>query len=231
MDKVVVELVELVIFLFEFLLLCLRECFFEHLDTAQQVLKELFVNIGDLVMAERTLVVTASEYPCRDTYGCGVGWYILDHDRVGTDFGILSYGDVPQYFGTGSDNDIVFECRVALAFVGADTAKCHLLIDKDIISDDCCLSDDHTNPVIDKDTPSELGGGVDVDHRQEHSQCGDKTGKKTQSFVVKPVGDTVEEQSPQSRVVEKEFKGGVECRVITLDIGKVFLDQFEYVHA
>jgi hypothetical protein len=182
-------------------------------------------------MAERTLVVTASEYPCRDTYGSGVGWYILDHDGVGTDFGVFTDSDVSKNLGAGSDNDIVFECRVALAFVGTDTAKSHLLIDENIISDDRCLSDDHTDPVVYEDTPSELGGGVDVDHRQKHSQCGDKTGKETQSFVVKPVGDTVEEQSPQSRVVEKEFKGGVECRVITLDIGKVFLDQFEYVHA
>jgi len=84
------------VFLFDFLLLCFRQCFLKYFDTAEQVLEELFIDIGDLVVAERTLVVTAFENTCGDTDGSGVWRDIFNDNRVGTDLGVLADGDVPQ---------------------------------------------------------------------------------------------------------------------------------------
>jgi len=120
---------------------------------------------------------------------------------------------------------------VTFTLVGTDPTECDLLVDKYVITDNRCLTDDNPYTMVNKNTPSKFGGRVNVDHGQEHSQCRDETGKKTQPFIVEPVCDTVKEECPQSRIVEKEFKSRVECRVVSFDIGKVFFDQSKKVHA
>src|SRR6266496_1404843 len=62
--------------------------------------------------------------------------------------------------GAGVNYDVVLDCGMALlsadhpAFIihsEAQRSECHALIQFDAIADICCLSDDHTRPMIDKE--------------------------------------------------------------------------------
>jgi hypothetical protein len=40
----------------------------------------------------------------------------------------------------------------------------------------------------------------------------------------------MEEKCPQSRIVKKEFKGTVQCRVVLFNIEKIFFNETEWIH-
>jgi len=227
-NEVVVEFIEFVIQLFDALFFLWWECLFEYFDSLKEILEYLSVDIGDLVVAQRLRCFVGTAYDtCGDTYSGGAWRYILDHDGVGTDFGVFSYDDIAQYFGTCTDYYATLYGRVTFAGAGADPSEGDLLIDKDIILDDGSLTDDHTHSMIDKYAPTNCCTRMDIDHRQEHPQCGDEPWDKTQSTLIEPVCDTVEKERPETWIVKKEFKCRMKCRVILFDRSKIFFDQFK----
>ncbi len=140
---------------------------FEYGKALDKVLEDLFVDIGDFVVAEWCFVKSSFYHAGRDADGGRVSRDILDDDRIGTDFGIFADGDIAEYLGSCTEYDIVFDGGVAFSFCEADTAERDLLIDDDIIVDDSCLTDNDTNTMIDEDASAYLGSRVDIDRGEK----------------------------------------------------------------
>ena len=183
-DEVVVELFEFVVFLFDVLLLGLGQCLLKHFDTLEEVLEDLFVDIGDLVVAQRGLVVASFEYTRRDADGRRVRRDIFDDHGIGTDLGVLPDRNVAQDFGACADDDIVPQGRVAFAFADAYTSQCDLLVDDDIVPDDGCFADDHADAMVNKDPSPQGGRRVYVDRGEKEPDGRDETRQESQASVI-----------------------------------------------
>ncbi len=74
----------------------------------------------------------------------------MDHHGTSADRGVIPNRDVTQDLRAGTDNHIVADGGMALAFLLAGTAECHALIQQSIVADFRRFADHYAHAVIDE---------------------------------------------------------------------------------
>ena len=82
-----------------------------------------------------------------------------------------------QNLGSGADDHVVADGGVALSLVLPGAAQGYSLVNGYIIANFGSLSHDHAHPVVDKESRSDLGPGMDLDPRQETGKIGYHAGQ------------------------------------------------------
>lgn len=104
----------------------------------------------------------------------------FQHNAACTHADIIADVDRAQHLGSGTDQHIVAQSRVALAGILAGAAQRHTVIDCAVITDLCRLTKDDTHAVVDEKLAADFGTGVDLDAGQMPRQLADKAGQKKQ---------------------------------------------------
>lgn len=149
--------------LFENLFVVLNHVMFKDGNPFEKIFEHLFVDVGELVVAEGVFVAPFLDDMGGYSDGGAVFGDFAYDDRVGSDFGIGADRDVSEDFCPCADNDAAFYRRVAFAGNEADSAERHSLIDQDIVFDDRRLADDDAESVVDKDPSTDRSPWMDVD--------------------------------------------------------------------
>ena len=92
----------------------------------------------------------------------------------------------------------------------------HSLVDGHIISDHSCLPNDDTVAVINKQSFTDAGAGVNLYARLAHSSLGNISGQEKMLFQVQLVGNPIVHHNFKAGI-QKHFHGGVYRRVTFFD--------------
>src|SRR5439155_13765731 len=138
----------------------------------------------------------------------------LAHDhRSGADPAARPDGEGPDDAGAGPDDDIVGQGRVALLLLEARAAQGDAVEQRDVLPDLGRLADDHAHAVVDEQARPQLGGGVDLDARQETAHMGQEARGYEPAVAPEPVSGPVEPDGVDARVtehhLERRVRGGV----------------------
>src|SRR5579862_6286248 len=93
----------------------------------------------------------------------------MDDHRTRSDSGVIANANSSEYLRAGSDDDVVSNRRVTFSALVTGSAQRYVLVDQDIVADLGGFADDDAHAVIDKETATDDGTGVDFD-------AGEKTG-------------------------------------------------------
>ena len=200
------------------------ERMFQNSDTFEQIVEKFLIDVGHDIVAKRGFAIDATGDAGRYPYGGAAGRHIPNYDGVRTDLGILPDGDIAQNFGTSTDDDVGVDGRMAFAPRKTHSAERHLLIDQYIISDYRCFADDNSGGMIDKNPATDLSTRMDIDGGEKLSYRGDEPWKKAPPPNIERMTDPIEKKGPDTRVVEKEFEGIVQCRIVALDGAEILSD-------
>ena len=88
---------------------------------------------------------------------------LLDHNRSGSDFGVFPDRKRSDDLRTGADHNIVLQRRMTFPGLLTITAKRHALIQRHVVSDNGCFSDNHTRTMINKQSLSDRRTRMDFD--------------------------------------------------------------------
>lgn len=146
-------------------------------DSAIQLLDFLKHGVGQVGVVEGgTIVILATD----DTTGVADNSTIptdtFQHDCPCTDLDVFAESDWPQYLGTCTDHDAVFDGRVTFTMILAGAAKGNALINGHIVTDFGCLADHNTGTVVNEEPPADCGTGVNLNAGAALCDGGDPSG-------------------------------------------------------
>ena len=220
-DKGFVNVLQLQI-LFEYFVIVLHHVVFQNGNAAEQIFKHLFVDVGELIMAERVFVPPFLNHMRRNT-DCGTVVGNFPHnDRIGADFAVGTDRDVAEHFGSRPDDDPAFDRRMAFARGETHSSERYTLINQNVIFDDRCLADDDAEAVVDKNPSSDRCTRMDVDIGKNLVDPHDDTGEGLEAASIKTVGDTVPKNGPDPRIVEEKFDSRTDGGIIFINVRKIF---------
>ncbi len=96
----------------------------------------------------------------RHTDHCGIGWHVLDDNRIGADAGTVANNNGAEDLGTGADDDIVTQRRMTLALLPAGTAQSDTVLQRAIVAYLRRFTNHHAHAMIDEETPADRGAGM-----------------------------------------------------------------------
>src|SRR5687767_5223926 len=148
----------------------------ERPDPLHQLLERLGHRVGEIGLiqidvADPLAVLVC--YPARNADDNGVRRHFTNHDRAGADAAVVADGERADDLGTGANDDVVAERRVALLATQARAPQRHALQQRDVLADLRRLADDDAHPVVDEETRPDAGGGMDLDAREEPAEVRD----------------------------------------------------------
>ena len=97
----------------------------------------------------------------------------------------VTYGDIAQGHCAGPYYYVIADCRMALSLLQCSSTQNDPLINQHVISYFCCLSNDYSCPVVDKEPSTDFSSGVDLDTGQEAVRMGDEPGQKPELVLPK----------------------------------------------
>jgi len=144
---------------------------FHRCDSVQQLTDLLFDRIRHPIMVEQStmvdwLALVADQFS-GNTDHSSVVRHLMQDDGIGSDHGIVTNPEGAEQFGSCSDQDIVAQRRVALAFVFASSTQCDAMVNRAIVTDLSCFADDNPHAVVNEQTFADLGPGMDFDSGPE----------------------------------------------------------------
>jgi len=87
------------------------------------------------------------------------------------------------------------------------------VIERAVVADLSRLADDHAHAVVDEETPSDRGPGMDFNAGQPALPMGSKPRKPSQPRAPQEMGQTVEQHGVKPRVASDHFPGVPGSRV------------------
>ena len=84
--------------------------------------------------------------------------------------------DVAQHLGSGPDNDVVAQGRMALALLITGAAERHALVEQHIVADLGGFPDDHAGAVVDEEPPPDGCARMDLDARKKAAELRNNPG-------------------------------------------------------
>src|SRR6185437_1393616 len=142
----------------------------------------------------------------------------------------LSNGDVAQNVRVVADKHSVAQCGMPFSGTLSSTTKRHAMVERHVIADDCGLSDDHADAVIDKQSSTDLRLGMDLNSRPETRKLRQHTRQKSPAIRPQPVMDAMGPHCVQARIAKQYhcFRGG---RSVALEYApNIFADQPNKIH-
>src|SRR5262245_12077018 len=87
------------------------------------------------------------------------------------------------------------------------------LIDRHIIADFGCLTDNNTHAVVDKKTPADFGARMDLDARKKAAHVAHETRQGSELALPYPVCQPVQQDRMKSRISKRDFPHRPQRRV------------------
>lgn len=103
-----------------------------------------------------------NDYLSRNPNHGAVWRHTSQHHRAGTYFGVIADNNVAQYLGSGTDDHIIADGRMTLAFLFAGSAEGHALIQCDIVTNFSCLPYNYTGSVVNEKAIAYCGSRMNL---------------------------------------------------------------------
>jgi hypothetical protein len=117
---------------------------------------------------------------------------------------------------------------VAFAFLLTGTTKRNTLVEKAIIANFGGLADHHTHPVIDEETASDPGSGMDLNSRQPPAELRYESRHDRDACPIEPVSKTMQQDRVKSGITEEDFQGALRSRIFVENRLNLFPDGSEH---
>src|SRR5579864_7830245 len=124
----------------------------------------------------------------------------MQHDRISANPRPGADREATQDFGAGTDDDAVFERRMALTAADRRTAQSDALIERHVVANH------DAGPMVDEQPAADRRRRMDLDQRQEPRQIRYPTGDHEQPVSPEPVGDPVEYHRMKARIGERDLE-------------------------
>ncbi len=154
----------------------------------------------------------------------GVIRHVAQHNRTGADAAIPADDDVAENLRASTDDDIVFEGRVALSVLLAGASESYSLIQGDVVSDHGRLANDDAHPVIDEQAAANLCRRMDFNPGEQTRHLRKPARGQEHPVIPEPVIDPVEPDRVQPRVAQKYFHSRLRRGIVLDHVGHVFAD-------
>src|SRR5271157_860300 len=157
----------------------------------------------------------------------GVCRYAPEYDRASPDSAVVTYSDVPEDFCSGANRHTVADCGMSLSFLFARPAQSDALVESYIITNDGRFTNYDRHPVIDEQTPSNLGPGMDLNASEQAGHLRSEASGKTKPVSPQPACSMMHPDCVQSGIAEQHFEIRTGCRVGLENRGYVFAHSLE----
>src|SRR5260221_5153806 len=127
----------------------------------------------------------------------------------------------PEPLGARPDDDVLFQGRVPLPFFPAGASEGHAMVERDIRADLGRLADHHAHAVIDEQTGTEPGAGVDLDPGEGAAKVRNEPAGPAQAQAPERVRDPVEPEGVQARIGGEYFPPAPRRRIAVEDRAQV----------
>ena len=161
-----------------------------------------------------------------DDAGRGAGDRNIRRDITHHDEAIGTYHDIvpdcqrSEKGRTGTDVDIVAQRRVTFAVVLARPTERDIVEYHAVLSDDGCLTNDHTHAVVDKKAGTDCGAGVYLQTGHEAVDLGEQSWQERDTQFVYEVDEAMSHYRPETGVQEYlQVAGG---RIVAINRFGVF---------
>src|SRR5690606_7393206 len=125
----------------------------------------------------------------------------------GTDLGALSDLNGSEDLSAGADDDAVMKGGVPLTGFLAGSSEGDPLEDRDVLTDLGRLSDDHTHTVVDEQSRTDGGAGVNLDPRHKSRRLTDPSGDQAMIVLVEAMGQAMGPNRVEPGIRGHQFKG------------------------
>ncbi len=112
----------------------------------------------------------------------------------------------PMIAAPGTDDDVVFQRRMALAALQASAAEGHSLIQRAVAPDLSRLADDHAHAVIDEQPGRDLGTRVDLDAGGKAHQVGEHSRDDRDVPAIERMDEAMRDHRVQSGIREQHLE-------------------------
>ena len=175
------------------------------LDAFGEIVDQLTLGIGQRSVLEVADADARSNHTAWHADDRGMIGNRMNDDGSRADLGMVANQNVAQDFRAGSDDHIVADGGMPLAFLFAGSAQRHALIEQHVVADFGSLANDDAHSVIDKAAPSDGGAGMDFNAGQGAIKLRDDAGEQRKAGRVKLMGGAMQEDGMEAGVTEKDL--------------------------
>lgn len=191
------------------------QLFFQYRDAPGQAFKTFQYGVGKVCMlqVDTDVRVLAAYHAPGVAYHCAVGRNILQHDAARADLYLIADSDGAQHLCAGAHGNTATQGGVALADIFTGTAQSDTLIKCYIVTDHGGLTDHGPAAVVNKQSLTDSGTGVDVNACSPSGAGIDQTRQQEMLFQVQSMGMTIAAQSTETGVTKHDFQSALYSRV------------------
>ena len=166
----------------------------------------------------------------RNTDNCCPGRDRLGYHGIRTDFGTLTHFERSQYLCACTYHDAVADRGVALTLAPARSTEGHTLIQRNVVTNNRCLTNNHTHTVVNEKAPANCGSRMYLDTGKPPRQRRNSARKPFEPGIPEPVRKPVDNQSMEPRVVCQHFKGIPGSRIPVKNAFYIFTQMPKHGH-
>jgi hypothetical protein len=133
-----------------------------------------------------------------------------------------------EHLGSGSDHDVVADCRVPLTLLIARPAERYALVDQNVVTDFRGFANHYAHAVIDEKPAADRRARMDFNSGKKPRYLRYKPGKKRDILLVKPVSQPVEEDRMKARIAEDDLDDAFGSRVFAKNSIDLFPDRAKH---
>ena len=124
--------------------------------------------------------------------------------------------DGSEYLGAGANDHVATKRRMTLALLPAGAAQGYAMVEGAVVADDRGLTDDNAHAVIDEETPTNVGTGMDLDTGEQACDVRQHPRRPLVTPQPQPVRETMRDHRVQTRVGGHDLEG-VACGRIAVE--------------
>src|SRR5580658_7433916 len=146
-----------------------------------QRFRERIVNL--FRVSNHNSFAVAEDDMTRNADHCRILRHTSQHDRTRADPAVPPNRNVAENFRPIANYRVVFDRGVPLAALLTSTTERDALIQSHIVANDRGFADDHPKPMIDEQSPANLGSRMDFDSRQESRYLREPSRQKQKTVI------------------------------------------------
>ena len=155
----------------------------------------------------------------------------MDDYCIGTDSTVISDNDRTKYFGAAAHLDTIPHSGVTLAGNEGTPAESNTVVEHDIVSYLSCLTNDNAHAMVNEETTSNSGAGMNLDTGEGTDDLGAQSGERPERLnLPHGVEHTVRPDSMKAGIHQGVFKIPAGGGVMRTRILQIFADERENIH-
>src|SRR5262244_419484 len=213
------------------LLLQRLDLFLQRVDALHHLLEGPGEGVGQIRLVEVDAAHPRSVtkcYPAGDADDNRVFRHLPHHHRPRTNAAPGADGEAADDLRARSHHHVVGEGGVPLLPLVAGAAESHPLEQAHVPPDLGRLADDHSHAIVDEESGSKLGRGMDLDAREEAAQVRQPTGSGRPSRPPQGMRNAVDPDGVDAGVAQYDLEGGARGRIALQHGSNVLAHRFEH---